>query len=43
VNGGDGEVGKIDLRVELLDRRIVPLGDRAEIDLGQRRAVDDEI
>ncbi len=38
-----GQVGQLHVRVELLDRRIVPVGDLAEVDLGERRAVEHDV
>jgi hypothetical protein len=35
--------GKLGVRVEFLDRRIIPLGDLAKENIGQRRTVEDEI
>ena len=42
MDGGDRQVGQVELGIELLDRRVVPLGDLAEIDVGERRAVENE-
>ncbi len=41
----DGDVGvrQLHVRVELLDRRIIPLGDLAGVDLGQRLAVETQL
>ena len=35
--------GKLGIRVEFLDRWIVPLGDLAEENIGKRRTVENEI
>ena len=43
VDVGDGEIGELDVRIELDDRRIVPLGDLAHIDLGDGRTVEHEL
>ncbi len=34
---------KLDIRVQLLDRRIVPLGDLAKENIGERRSIEDQI
>ena len=39
-NDGDGVGRQLQLRIELGDRRIIPFGDLAEIDVGQRFAVE---
>src|SRR6201999_620034 len=40
VDGGDGQVRELRLRVQLGDLRVVPVGDRAEVDAGQDLAVE---
>ena len=40
---GDGEIGQFELRIELLDGRIVPLADLAKIDLRHSRTVEHEL
>ena len=39
---GDREIGQLEVRIELLDRRIVPLRDLAHVDLGDGRTVEHE-
>ena len=43
VNDRDRLRRQLRIRIELLDRRIVPLGDLAEEDVGERRTVEDEV
>ena len=35
--------GQIELRVELLKRRVIPFGDLAEVDIGEGRAVEHDV
>jgi hypothetical protein len=39
----DRQIGQIEFRIERLERRVVPFGDRAEVDLSQRGTVDDDV
>jgi len=43
MNDQNGCIRQIDFRIELLDRRVIPLGDLAEINVRDGRAVENKL